>query len=81
MIYQAITNMNAIFKVSSRGAKKIPSLRSEQAWRSFVASETKQSHQLNGIATPLRARNDNVKEFFTFILNKIDKLSKTRQTQ
>jgi len=71
--------MNAIFNVSSRGAKKIPSLRSEQAWRSSVASETKQSHQLRKLLRPFRARNDNVKSFIAFILVQKNSSAKYRQ--
>ena len=40
------TNANAIIPVSSRGAKKIPSLCSEQAVRSAVASAAWQSHPI-----------------------------------
>jgi hypothetical protein len=70
--------------VSSRGAKKIPSLCSEQAEQSHtvnvIASDRRERGNLNlfmrlprcarngGLPRPFRARNDIVKTYIAFIL-------------
>jgi len=66
---------NAIIPVSSRGAKKIPSLCSEQAVRSHTVNviarsvTTRQSQPFfMRLPRPFRARNDIVKIYIAFIL-------------
>ncbi len=77
--------------MSSRGAKNIPSLCSEQSVRSAVASAAWQSHTVNVIARsvatrqsqpffkrlprPFRARNDIVKIYIAFILDALSTIS------
>ena len=57
-VQKMLPNTTAIIPVSSRGAKKIPSLCSEQAVRS----------RLYRMRLPLCARNDIVKIYIAFIL-------------
>ncbi len=65
------TNTKAIIPVSSRGAKKIPSLCSEQAVRSRNKRLRLPRFARNdGLAHPFRARNDNAKIYIVFILEK-----------
>ncbi len=61
-------------QMSSRGAKKIPSLCSEQAVRSHTVNviarsvATRQSHPIKTrLPRPFRARNDNVKIYIAYI--------------
>jgi hypothetical protein len=71
-----LSNANAIIPVSSRGAKQIPSLCSEQAVRSHKISCHCEERSDEAISTffpmrlprPFRARNDIVKIYIAFIL-------------
>ena len=64
-----LSNANAIIPVSSRGAKKIPSLCSEQAVRSRNKRLRLPCFDRNdGLPRPFRARNDVVKIYVAFIL-------------
>ena len=64
-----IANTNAIIPVSSRGAKKIPSLCSEQAVRSrLYRMRLPRCARNGGLPRPFRARNDIVKIYIAFIL-------------
>ncbi len=72
------SNTNAIILGSSRREKRIPSLCSEQAMRSAVASAAWQSHRIKTkLLRPFRARNDIVKIYIVFILVLADNIGNT----
>ncbi len=63
------TNTKAIIPVSLRGAKKIPSLCSEQAVRSrLYRMRLPRCARNGGLPRPFRARNDIVKIYIAFVL-------------
>ena len=74
-VYFALINTNAIIPVSSRGAKKIPSLCSEQAVRSrLYRMRLPRCTRNGGLPRPFRARNDIVKKIYYVYISTLYKM-------